>query len=214
MSKRKRIKKVIRSIIRVRLVKRIRFILIKRPSLAKIKMRIRAFLCSTILIINIVFTVFPAYAASDDINNNPIPIFFVIRRDPALEKSISRHSMTENVFNDAVIGENILIEKGLRHTVEVEKTVKTETKKLQSGKQRNNKKKFNRKIHTLSDLPKRRGDIITDKTFQSLVSFDSNIHQQKLRQKLAHAQTEQLESKERPKKLKIKIFIEKFTFLL
>ena len=79
MPKRDRIKHVISSISRFRIL--------KRPSMTKLKTRIVVFLGSIMLIINI-FTAYPAYADSGNINNKPVMVSVVIRRDIPVETEI------------------------------------------------------------------------------------------------------------------------------
>lgn len=203
MSKRNQIKKVIISIIRFRILKRL--------SLKKLKTRVIAFLGSTMLIITILFTGNPAYADLENINanTNDQTITFVIRRDIEFENRIIRHTITENFVTDSIVGETFLIENGLRHTVEAKNSAKVKTGKLQSVRQRNNHKKFNQKVRTLIDLPKQRGDLIITKKLQSFLPYDRHINEEKGRQKLFNSnkeldkiQTEKLQSEERSKKYK------------
>ena len=102
------------------------------------------------LIISIVFTVCPldpAYAL-DDNTHEKVPVSIFIQRDIRIENEIIRHTITEKIFTDGLLGENILIEKGLRHTLKDKNPVKTQTNKLQPRKQKN----FNQNVRTLDNL--------------------------------------------------------------
>lgn len=111
-TKRNKIKNVISSIIRFRIL--------KRASLAKIKTKMVVFVGSTMLIITIIFTVCPSYPAYaiDNNTSEKASVSILIKRDIHIENAIIRHTITEQIFTDSVLGENILIEKNLWHTVE------------------------------------------------------------------------------------------------
>lgn len=79
------------------------------------------------------------------------------------------------IFTDGVIEENLLIEKGLRHIVEEPIKIKAEKPKY---------KKFNRKIHTIAELPKQRGDIIISRELKNIPHYDSTNQEKFLTRKV------------------------------
>ena len=141
LSKRDRIKHIISSIVKFRIL--------KRPSLTKVKIRISVFLGSIILTISMAFNVCPAYAALTPIKTQPLAVRIAIRRDILMENKIISRTITENIFSDGILAENTLFEQGLRHIVETEK-IKTEETQLKKHSKKF--KKPNRQIHTIFDL--------------------------------------------------------------
>ena len=144
---------------------------LKRSSLTRIKTRILGFSGSIILITTIAFTAYPAYASPIFIKVQPQKVRVFIQHDIPLENKIISRTITENIFTDAILGENLLIEQGLIHTVKIDEPIQVKTEKPQL-KTHSKTYKVNKRIHTLFNLPKRRGDIIIDEKIKSIPPFD------------------------------------------
>lgn len=162
MSKRDYIKHVVSSKFKVTRL--------KRPSLTRIKTRILIFSGSIILTVVLAFNVSSARASSPLINiqTEEVEVHICLRRDVLLENRIIDNTITENIYTDSIIGRNVLMERGLMHTVEINESsiVKDERpkKKPNSGP--------SRKIYTIADLPKRQGDTIIVDELRSIPRYD------------------------------------------
>ena len=87
-----------------------------------------------------------------------------------IDTKLRNRAITEHVFSDSIVVANDLIEQSLIHTVQIKESDKVKTKKSKY-------RKFNRKMHTLSDLPARRGDIIINEELKTISSYDETTNQ-------------------------------------